>query len=73
MYFQLALSDLFEYICYGYTAIRNVRGSTLDVRTDVRFWRLKPIPALKGLTLILKGANNSRSTRYTDILEPATS
>ena len=34
---QLALSDLFEYLCYRSTAIRNidtfaVRGSTLDVR-----------------------------------------
>ena len=39
-----------EYLCYMSTAIINililsVRGSTLDVR----FWRLKTVPALKGL------------------------
>ena len=38
-----------EYLCYMSTAIINililsVRGSTLDVR----FWRLKTVPALKG-------------------------
>ena len=46
----LTFSALFEYLCYGFTAIINmftlsVRGLTLDVRIwrsplDVRIWRL---------------------------------
>ena len=54
-----SLSDLFEYLCYGSTAIRNM--FTLTARmdfsrqnltsTDVRFWRLKSIPALCGLNI----------------------
>ena len=37
---QLALSDSFEYLCYGFPAIRNililtVRGSTLVLESDV--------------------------------------
>ena len=49
----LALSGSFEYLCYGSTTIINiltlsVRGSPLYVRI-VRFWRIKTVPALKGL------------------------
>ena len=48
----IALSDSFEYLCYGSMAIRNiftltVRGLTLS---DVRFCRLKSSPALSGLS-----------------------
>ena len=40
----LGLSDSFEYLCYGYTAIMNIftltlRGSTLVVR----IWRLQTL------------------------------
>ena len=54
----LALSASFEYLCYESTAninnlILSVRGSSLYVRnltsTDVRFRRIKTVPALKGL------------------------
>ena len=58
---QLALSDSFEYLCYGSTAIRNiftltVRRSSLDIdfrrenlkSTDVRLRRLKSISAPHG-------------------------
>ena len=55
----LALSDSFEYLCYGSMNIRNililtVRGQSLCVRTstDVRFGRIKTVPALKGLKRI---------------------
>ena len=42
---SLALSDSLEYLsCYGSTAIRNIFN--LTVRGDVRFCRLKLIPAL---------------------------
>ena len=46
----LALSDSFEYLCYGSTAIRNifsfkVRGSTLDVNPRVVRvqWRIQNV------------------------------
>ena len=47
------LSDSFEYLCHGSTTIRNiftltVPGSTL-VFTDVKYRRLKLVPALEGL------------------------
>ena len=46
----LAISASFEYLCYGSMAIRkcvflSARGPSLDVR----IWRLKTVPALKGL------------------------
>ena len=50
---QLALSDSFEYICYGSTAIINiftVRGSATE--SDVcrrQVLTYKEVPALKGL------------------------
>ena len=52
---SLALSDAFEYLCYGSTAIRNIftlYSAGIDftrqnlTSTDVRFRRLKSIPAL---------------------------
>ena len=55
---SLALSDSFEYLCYGSTAIRNILYSYsagIDcslqnlTATDVRFWRLKFIPAFNAL------------------------
>ena len=54
---QLALSGSFEYLCYGFTDVRNiliilVRGLytylTCMTYTDVRFWRISPVPELKG-------------------------
>ena len=52
----LALFDSFEYLCHECTAIINllilyVREPTLDAR----FWRLKLIPALKGLNCFIGG------------------
>ena len=57
---RLALADSFEYLCYGSTAIRycfysysaGIDFSRQNVMsTDVRFWRLKSIPALQGLNI----------------------
>ena len=60
---SLAFSDSFEYLCYGSTANRNIfyfYSAGIDfsrqnlTSTDVRFCRLKSIPALEGLTLVLR-------------------
>ena len=43
-----------EYLYYGSAAVRNIL--ILSVRgpsTDVRFWRIKTVPALKGLKVII--------------------
>ena len=54
--FLLALSDLYEYLCYGSKTSRNIftltaQGSTLDVRS----WRLKSVPSLWGLATTTLG------------------
>ena len=53
---QVALSVSFEYLCYyGYSSINNISNAGIDFRRqnltsiDVRFWRLRSVPALKGL------------------------
>ena len=55
----LALSGSFEYLCYWFPAFRNMFDSYsagVDfsrqnlTSTDVRFWRIKTVPALEGLS-----------------------
>ena len=63
---QLGLSDSFEYLYYGSTAIRNIfyiYSAGIDISrqnltsTDVRFWRLMSIPALWELNNWMTGGN----------------
>ena len=58
---QLDLSASFEYLFYDSTAtitisMLSVRGPSLNdqnlMSTDVRFWRIKSIPVLKGLATV---------------------
>ena len=53
----IELSDSFEYLCYGSTAIRNILLlSAPGFSSSVRIWCLKMILALKGLRLQNPGA-----------------
>ena len=54
--YRLAFSATFEYLCYGTRVIINilpfsVRGPSL-MFTDVRFLRMKTVPALEGLNTV---------------------
>ena len=57
----LVLSASFEYLCYGSTAIIHLlilSGTIFKhqnlISTDLRLCRLKTVPALQGLTLVLR-------------------
>ena len=47
----LALSDSFEYVCYGSTAINNISIISAQGPSPYVFWRIKTVPALKGLIM----------------------
>ena len=65
---SLALSDSFEYLCYGSTTISN--SSTVTVRGSllvIRIWRLKAIPAL--WTLLFAAPSRPKSEIYRVVCE----